>query len=84
MTHRDRIDRYPGTIAELAQDLGDLRYDALAEFLRHLSLKLSADGKADDQRGRPRLSAALQGAAANLGAAAENIEQAWAISAPHM
>jgi hypothetical protein len=82
--HRDDIERYPGTLAELAGELGDLRYDALARFLAALAAKLAADAAADASRGRPRLSAALRAGAAAVSAAAAEVEQAWAVAAPHM
>jgi hypothetical protein len=82
--HRENIERFPGTLAELAGEVGDLRYDALAAFLRALSAKLAADAAADAGRGRPRLAAALRGGAAGVAAAAAEVERAWAISAPHM
>ncbi len=82
--HRDNIERYPGTLIELANEIGDLRYDALAEFLHALAAKLTKDATADARRGRARLATALQGGAAGLGAAAAEVERAWAISAPHM
>jgi hypothetical protein len=82
--HRDNLERYPGTLAELASELGDLRYDALAQFLRALAQKLEADANADAGRGRPKLAQALRDGAAGVSAAAAQIEQAWAIAAPHM
>ena len=84
MIHRESIERYPGTLAELAGELGDLRYDALALFLRALARKLEADAAADAERGRPRLATALRDGAAGMSAVASQIERAWAISAPHM
>jgi hypothetical protein len=84
MIHRETIDRYPGTLAELAGELGDLRYDALALFLRALARKLEQDAAADAERGRPRLAAALGDGATAVAAAAVAIERAWAISAPRM
>lgn len=84
MVHREQIERYPGTLDELAGEVGDLRYDALAAFLRALADKLAADAAADEGRGRPKLAAALRGGAADVAAAAADIERAWAISAPHM
>ena len=84
MVHRERIERYPGSLADLAGEVGDLRYDALAGFLRALADKLAADGAADAGRGRPQLSAALGDGAAGLAAAAAAIDRAWAISSPPM
>lgn len=84
MVHRENVDRYPGTLAQLALELGDLRYDALAEFLRTLATKLAADGIGDMTRGRTKLAAALHAASESLGTAATDIENAWAICAPQM
>jgi hypothetical protein len=84
MVHRADVERYPGTLAELAGEVGDLRYDALALFLRSLAAKLESDASADAGRGRPRLSAALRGGAAGVAEAAAEVERAWSICAPHM
>jgi hypothetical protein len=84
MIHRESIERYPGTLAELADELGDLRYDALALFLRALARKLQADAIVDTSRGRLQLAGALRDGAAGVSAAAVEVERAWAISAPHM
>jgi hypothetical protein len=54
MIHRDTPDRYAGTLGDLAAELGDFRYDALAEFLRLLAAKLAEDAAKDAGRGRRR------------------------------
>jgi hypothetical protein len=84
MVHHQQIERYPGTLDQLAVELGDLRYDALVEFLRSLGNKLESDGNADAGRGRSKLAGALHGAATAVKEAASEIERAWSISAPHM
>jgi len=70
--------------AELAGEVGNLRYDALAFFLRSLAAKLEADANADAGRGRPKLATTLRGGAAGIMMAAAEIERAWSICAPHM
>jgi hypothetical protein len=84
MTHRERPERYPGTLAELATELGDLRYDALAEFLRLLAAKLDADAAKDTARSRRRLAAALRDAAAGVTGGATAVQTAWQICEPKM
>ncbi|MBM4067747.1 MAG: hypothetical protein FJ271_02205 [Planctomycetes bacterium] len=84
MLHRAGIDRYPDTLAALAVELGDLRYDAFVSFLHALAAKLETDGQADAGRGRPRLAAALADAAAGIRTAAAEMERAWFLCAPHM
>jgi len=84
MVHRENIERYPGSLSELASEIGDLRYDSLASFLRALAAKLTEDAAADEGRARPKLAAALRGGAADVAAAAADIDRAWALAAPHM
>jgi len=84
MIHREDVERYPGSLRELAEDVGNLRYDALAGFLRLLAAKLEADASADEGRGRARLAVALRASAADVAAAASDIEMAWRICEPHM
>jgi hypothetical protein len=84
MIHREDVERYPGTLTELASDLGDLRYDALAAFLAALAEKIDADGRADAGRGRNKLAAALRGAGTSVASAAADVERAWSICAPRM
>lgn len=82
--HASHIDRYPGTLAELATELGDLRYDALAAFLTELAAKLEADSLKDAARGRQKLAAQLQATAVGVSGAAGHIAKAWRICEPHM
>jgi RimJ/RimL family protein N-acetyltransferase len=84
MPHDTTVTRYAGTLSELANDLGDLRYDALTTFLQDLSAKLERDGRADSERGRKKLAASLQSCAAHLEGAAREMETAWRIAAPFM
>ena len=84
MIHREEVERYPGTLSELAGDVGNLRYDALATFLVALSAKLESDGIADKDRDRPKLASALAKSAEAIKGAAIEIERAWSICAPHM
>lgn len=84
MIHRDHVERYPGTLADLAADLGDLRYDALAAFLAALAAKLAHDAAGDAARGRAQLATALNAAVAHLVAAGEEVARVWAICAPYM
>ncbi len=68
----------------LAEGVGDLYYDALAEFLGALSHKLQQDGDADATRGRKKLAASLHNSAQHLQQAAEQIGVAWEICAPYV
>ncbi len=84
MVHREDVGRYPGTLDQLAVEVGDLRYDALAAFLHALAAKLDRDGRADAGRGRHKLAAALQAASVSIASATTDVELAWSICAPRM
>ena len=84
MIHTDTIEKYPGSLQELAAELGDLKYDALAEFLGHLSAKIQLDGDKDAGRRRHKLAHELHDCAKQLAGAQSSIERAWDICEPFM
>jgi hypothetical protein len=84
MLHKTTIKNYPGTFAELATEVGDLRYDALAEYLEHLSRKIEADGDTNTVHGRRKLARELHDAATKIHQAREAIDRAWVICAPYL
>ena len=84
MTHDDKIPHYGKDWTTLAEVLGDLRYDALSDFLSALSEKLEEDADADAERERHKLSEELYAAATKLAAAAKATEKAWDICEPFM
>jgi len=76
MQHATNIN-YPGGFQQLATDLGNLRYDSLAQFLHLLAQKLGQDGDADLGRNRLKL-------AGHLHRAADEIARAWQLCKPYM
>lgn len=84
MKHPAQVDGFDGSLADLARKLSDLRYDALAEFLRALATRIAIDSDADANRNRPRLAEELSQSAEAIAAAAGAIARAWRICAPHM
>ena len=83
MQHKTDIDKYDGSLEALAEDLGNLRYDALANFLQFLSVKLSQDGEKDLSRNRVKLASCLKQGSSELKKASIAIEKAWNISSPY-
>jgi hypothetical protein len=83
MVHKTSIKYYPD-LESLAQEIGDLRYDALEAFLHHLALKLNRDSKADAKRGRLQLAGSLMNTANFLETSAIEIGRAWKICAPYL
>ena len=79
MIHQTELQRYKGSLTELAEELGNLRYDALAKFLSALSEKIQRDGEKDQERNRIQLASSLKNCGKDLASSAENIEQAWKI-----
>ena len=82
--HSKKIEKYSGSLKELAEDIGNLHYESLAEFLRHLSTKLDNDMNKDMAAGRVKLATELEAAEFNIWAASGRIQLAWLISQPYM
>lgn len=72
------------SMKDLATTVGNLRYDALHEFLFELHNKLADDAKADSDRNRPQLAASLFEASLDVGQSAKHIGDAWKHSEPFM
>jgi len=84
MEHPVEIEKYDWSLQELAEDLGNLRYDALRDFLNHLARKLEEDSHADAARGRMQLAGKLVNAASTLDEASSWVHEAWVICEPRM
>ena len=84
MIHQTALPPFGDDWPELAEQLGDLRYDALADFLLALSEKMKKDGDADLRRQRKKLATELYASADDLKAAGEAMARAWEICAPFM
>lgn len=85
MSHKHPIKiSYDGSFEKLAEEIGNLRYDILAEFLNMLSKKIYKDGEKDAERGRGKLSASLFSASESIDEAKVGIERALKISMPFM
>lgn len=79
---------YPGDVGvspqQLAEALGDLRYDSLGEYLSALAAKLHKDSVSDGGRGRGQLAKCLQDMAWQLDEAVFYANEAWKICEPYM
>lgn len=84
MKHTEKVSNFVGNNRQLAEEMGDLYYDSLAELLWKLGEKLERDASSDHRRGRMKLTAELAAAADHLYAAAENIAAAWLICKPYV
>lgn len=84
MKHSAWIKKYEGNFEQLAEEIGDLRYDSLFEFLELLSKKIEQDSQKDKGRERTQLANSLQQAATALRDSAKHVKTAWQISEPYM
>ena len=82
--HTQMIKSINITNEKLAQEIGDLYYDSLNEFLLQLSLKLEKDANSDLKRERKKLSKELFEASDWIKKASKNIDNAWDISSPYV
>lgn len=68
----------------LAEMIGDLHYETLAELFQYLAFKMQSDSHKDTLSGRLKLAARLHSAYNGLMLAQHSIEKAWQISRPFM
>lgn len=83
MDHKKEIEGY-SSLNELAREIADLRYDALADFLGSLATKIMFDAHADQERGRQRLATELLESYKAICHAEKHIKEAWTIAQPYM
>ena len=83
MKHNTRIAGYK-MMDKLCEEIENLRYDYLGDFLKLLRDKLANDSENDLKRGRKKLAAELYYASCRIKEASESIERAWKISKPDM
>lgn len=69
---------------KVAEIIGDMHYEALAELIARIGLKLYKDGLKDRLNQRELLGYSLTDASDKMIEAANFIEKAWKISKPYM
>ncbi len=83
MIHKSKVENYAGSMEALAEEIGDLKYDALAQFLELLADKIQRDGEQDNARNRVKLAGHLFESAEHLRISKVTIDKAWVICEPH-
>ncbi len=71
-------------LKEFSKQIGNLRYDLLCDFIRHLATKLHDDSIEDLAGGRRQLYSKLAAASTLLDETAEEIAEAWDLCDPKM
>ncbi len=84
MKHTHTLKNYQGSPEQLAEEIGDLFYDSLADVLHLLSEKLHRDANADLGRQRFKLGGHLKECSLHLERASREIQQAWQICELHV
>ena len=79
MKHPIEITKYNGTLDELVEDIGNLRYDVLHDFIDKLSIKILKDATKDEKKGRKLLSKELFHASSLLFLIKHPLNKAWNI-----
>ena len=82
--HKDYVEGFSGNLTDLAEKIGDLRYDTLAEFFCLLSDKICRDGYKDKSAGRTKLAVSLFDISEYLESAEVAAIKSWKISEPYM
>lgn len=72
------------TMDVLAEEVENLRYDAVYEFLYHLRTRLEERATKDSIAGRTELARALRMAAEEVDKAGVRMEKVWSICEPYM
>jgi hypothetical protein len=68
---------------QFAEEFGNMRYDAMTEYLEALAVKLRRDSLADYERERYKLSSRLTTAAGIIQMLSSTLQQAWTICEPY-
>ncbi|MFH1064521.1 MAG: hypothetical protein V1729_05550 [Candidatus Woesearchaeota archaeon] len=84
MKHQNYAKGYDGTLQELAQSIGNMRYDSVAEFIQYLSEDLKRQAEGDRNRGRPKLASKLEMTAEQLSQAKQKMDEIWTLCKPYM
>lgn len=82
--HPDHVVGWNGSLEELAQAIGNMRYDKTAEFIELLARDVFVQSEADGQRNRPILAAQLEDVWDSLKMASGGLRIAWKICEPFM
>jgi hypothetical protein len=82
MNHAKTIKGY-SSLSQLAEEIGNLRYDKLTEFLGDLAAKIHKDSQADKGRGRPKLAELLAATSKELTDATIQASLVWHLVLPY-
>lgn len=82
--HSLSVEKYSGSLEDLAEDVKNLRYDKVAEFLGYLAAQVKQEADKDLADGKTKLAAKLYLASNYLSRSQEELDSAWKICKPYM
>ncbi len=82
--HPTSVEKYPGSLEDLAIAIGSMRYDKVVDFLGYLAKYAEFEAEKDLAAGKVKLPAELFLASKLLFQAQIIYESAWKISKPYM
>ncbi len=82
--HTDSITHFGNDFKALAEEIGDLRYDAMYDFFVELSLKIARDAKKDRSGGREELASKLTWLSIKISECTPEVTAVWNICKPYM
>lgn len=83
MKHPLSVEKYDGSLAELAKEISLLRYDAMDKFFKDLSCELMIQANNDYDKGRTKLAQAGKGVCTGLSFVRQQLETCIDISKKH-
>jgi len=84
MKHPWSVEGFDGTLDELAEAVGNMRYDKARDFLEYLADDLKRQADEDKAKGRTDLADKLYKTAETLYAARDSMDAVWKICEPQM
>ncbi|GBE20581.1 MAG TPA: hypothetical protein ENG87_02650 [Candidatus Pacearchaeota archaeon] len=84
MKHPDKVVGFNGSLDELIDSIGNLRYDVLAKLLEKLADNIVMQAKGDEKRDNAQLAKRLYAHSETLYKAAEEMEKIWKLCEPYM
>jgi hypothetical protein len=84
MKHKAWINNYENNFEQLAEEIGNLRYDTLSNFLELLAIKIKKDGQKDESKGRNKLATLLYQTSDLLIESSETMLKTWNLCEPYM
>lgn len=81
---KHKVPEYLSDLEKVATDIGDMPYDKVVEFLRHLQIKIQKDADNDGKGGRQRLSILLGRAAFKISILQDHFNKIWELCKPYM